>query len=93
MLGGEASSYAVPVTGPPQMNLSQPKPEQRVVETSDKATSRDVDSQSPNLSPPLKPAQLSNTARQFAAILDTTGSVRTAAMATGFRLTHVDLYA
>lgn len=93
MLGVESTAHTMPYTGPPQLAQSRPQPEQRVVEGSEQTTSSRTRTGSTGEWTQSTVARLVASARQFAAILDTTGDVRAASSVTGFPVRYVDLYA
>lgn len=93
MFGPDSSVQAVPYTGPPTTPPGQPPSEQRVVESTAKATLQQHQTGSMSAQPPSALKDLANSARRFAEILDSTGSIVLASVASGFRVGHVDVYA
>jgi hypothetical protein len=93
MFGQDYSVQAVATAGAPLVQSSRPPPEPRAVENVAKARVRQQ-STGTTLAPPPTPAQrLSASARQFADVLDATGSLYMAASVSGFRAGQLDLYA
>lgn len=94
MFGAEFSGQSVPFAPVPlQQRVVQPPPPQRVVEGAHRATlqSQDFGTMYARMPSPLQ--QLSESARQFADILESTGNVMVASSVSGFRVGHVDVYA
>ncbi len=93
MLGTDISVQAVPVAAATAaLKPSQPQPETRVVERSTRST---LQQQSGSSYTPTGSSleRLAASARQFAEVLDTTGSVQVASSVSGFRVGFLDTYA
>ena len=91
MFGQTNSIGAAVAAGTTQVPVSRPPPVQRVVEGTEQARLQQQQTRATLAKPsPLK--QLSDSARQFADVLDTTGSVQVAMSISGFRAGHLDVY-
>lgn len=93
MFGQDFSVTAASVIGATHTPVSRPQPQQRVVEGTAKPQLPQPDIGSMYAKPPSALERLSSAARQFADVLDTTGSVQVASSVSGFPVNHVDLYA
>lgn len=93
MLGPDSSVGAAAAIGATQTPISRPQPQQRVVEGSAKPRLPQHDVGSMYAKPPSTLARLSSAARQFADVLDTTGSVQVASTVSRFPVGHLDVYA
>jgi hypothetical protein len=92
MLGQDLTVSAVAAAGAAQTPVTRPPPEHRVVE---KAAGSNLRRQETGVLAPRTPSplrELSDSARQFADLLDTTGSVQVAASISGFQAGHLDMY-
>ena len=92
MLGPDLTVSAVAAAGTAQTPVTRPPPEQRVVEEAAGAhlQRQETGTLSPRSPSPLR--ELSESARQFADVLDTTGSVQVASSISGFQPGHLDMY-
>lgn len=93
MLGADTSIPAAPVAAAAAVRPIQPQPEQRVVESSARATLQEQFTGSVMSQGPSAIDQLAESARQFAEILDRTGNVQVASSVSGFRVGQIDTYA
>jgi hypothetical protein len=93
MLGQDGSAGAIGAVAAPHLPQGQPRDVVRVVESSAKATLQRQQTRSATAPAPNAAQRLSSSARQFADVLDTTGSVQVASSVSGFRIGALDLYA
>ncbi len=93
MLGQDSTTAAVAAAGAPQVPLNRPRPEQRVVEGTAKSTLQQFQTGPMFARMPTAIEQLSRSARQFARVLESTGSVQVASGVSGFVVGYVDTYA
>ena len=92
MFGQDFSVGAAAAAGAALTPVSRPQPEQRVVESTAHAQLRQRDAGSNFARAPSALEQLSSSARQFADVLDATGSVQVASSVSGFQAGHLDMY-
>jgi hypothetical protein len=93
MFGPDISTGAAAVAGIVPMPIHRPQPERRTVESTAHAKLEQQTTGSMLAQPPSALQQLSASARQFADLLDTIGSVQVASAISGFRAGHIDVYA
>jgi len=93
MFSTNLSTRGVPYGGPLQVALSRPPPEPRVVENVAHATLRQYESSPANRRLPSALDDLAQSARQFAELLDSTGSVAVASSISGLAIGALDVYA
>ena len=93
MLGQDASVHAISAAPTPHVRPVNPRPQQRVVEDVAKASVRRQDSRPTPRTPVTDLKRLSESARQFAEVLDSTGNVYVASSVSGFRSGALDVYA
>lgn len=93
MFSQDFSTQAVSAAAAPSVQLTRPPPEPRAVESLSKARVRQ-ESGGTTLAPaPTALQQLSASARQFADVLDATGSLNVATIVSGFHAGQLDVYA
>jgi hypothetical protein len=93
MFGQDYSVQAVVTAGAPLVQSSRPPPEPRAVEGLAKARLRQQSANTTLAPSPTAVERLSASARQFADVLDATGSLSMAASISGFRAGQLDVYA
>ncbi len=93
MFSTNLSTTGVPYGGPLQVALSRPPPQPRVVENVSHTTLRQYESGPANPRLPSALEELAYSARQFAELLDTTGSVAVASSISGLPVGGLDMYA
>jgi hypothetical protein len=93
MFGPDYSAGTAAAAGMVPVLLSRPQPQQRTVEDTARATLQHQESGSTLAQAPSELQQLSQSARDFADLLDTTGNVQVASALSGFRARHLDMYA
>jgi hypothetical protein len=92
MFGPDFSTGVAAAAGMVPVPVSRPPPEQRVVEDTARAELRHQHTRSALGQGPSELQQLSESARQFADLLDTTGNLQVASAISGFRAGHLDMY-
>ncbi len=92
MFGPDFSTGVAAVAGMVPVPVSRPQAEQRVVEDTARAELRHQHTGSALGQMPADLQRLSESARQFADLLDTTGNLQVASAISGFRAGHLDMY-
>ena len=92
MLGPDLTVSAVAAAGTAQTPVTRPPPEQRVVEEAAGANLQRQETGTVSARASSSLQELSKSAREFADVLDTTGSVQVAATLSGFQAGHLDMY-
>ena len=92
MFGQDLTVSAVATAGAAQTPVTRPPPEPRVVEKAAGGNLRRQETGVLDARAPTPLRELSKSARQFADLLDTTGSVQVASSISGFRAGHLDMY-
>ncbi len=93
MLDTSVTTHALPYGNPLQVALSRPPPQPRVVEDSARATLSEYKTSLRFSRPSSALEDLASSARQFAQVLDSTGSVAVAAAISGLSIGQLDVYA
>jgi len=93
MVNTSLSTQGVPYGGPLEVALSRPPPQPRVVENVAHATLRQYESSPAYGRLPSALEELAYSARQFAELLDSTGSVAVASSISGLPVGGLDVYA
>ena len=92
MLGPDLTVGAVAAAGAAQTPVTRPPPEQRVVEEAAGSNLQRQETGTVSARASSSLQELSKSARQFADVLDTTGSVQVATSISGFQAGHLDMY-